>query len=206
MGYVIAALAVAGAASGYMASQESTANQNNANWANYLNQEHQSRLKVQQQNDQQVRNYQQQTLQNLYIGRAATQTKIASKASLNRAASARFSALQHSNAASYDLLLSSFGGRHIGGTSGTAKALKRQAFRNWSSTAEAMKWNTKQQHQQIANKYDATLKSMGSNEFLMNSYIGGQAPQEINGGWAAIAAGVSGGVAGASAGSGMVNA
>jgi hypothetical protein len=201
MGYVIAGLAIAGAATSYMASQEQTGNANNQAHANYLNQEHQARLKVQQQNDQQIQNMRQQTLQNLYIGKAATSTKIRNKRSLNRVAAQQFTAMNQSNESAYDLLNSSIGAKGISGTSGTALAMKRQAFRNWARSAESLKYNTNEQFQALDDQYQGSLARMGKNEYLLNSYIGGQAPQPINGGWSAIAAGVSGGTSGAMAGS-----
>lgn len=201
MGLVAGALALGavGAAAGYMGSMEQTANANNAAVANYLNSEHQARLKVQQQNDQQIRNYQRQLLQNLYIGRAATQTKIRDKRSLNRAAAAQAVSIHNQNRSAFDLMEVSLGAKNISSGSGTAVAMKRQALRNWSSSMEAHRYNTKQQQEQISLKYQNTLSSMGSNEFLTNSYIGGQPPQMIDGTWTAIASGVQGGISGASA-------
>tara|TARA_R100000458_G_C8277439_1_gene252936 strand:+ start:3329 stop:3949 length:621 start_codon:yes stop_codon:yes gene_type:complete len=204
MPLVIAGLAVGGAAFSYMGSMEQTANANAQARANYLNQEHQARLKVQQQNDQQIQNYQRQLLQNLYIGRAATKQKIRDKQSLNRAAAAQAVSIHEQNRAAFDMLGMTFGSRGISGKSGTALALKRQALRNWSSTMEAHRYNTKQQQEQIGLKYENALARQGSNEYLTNSYIGGQPPQMINGTWSAMAAGFSGGVAGASAGHGFM--
>jgi hypothetical protein len=94
----------------------------------------------------------------------------------------------------------SMGAKNISGSSGTALAMKRQAFRNWARTAEAMKYNTRQQFQAIDDQYQGTLAKMDKNEYLLNSYIGGQAPQPINGGWSAISAGVGGATSGAMTG------
>jgi len=204
MPLVIAGLAVGGSVLGYMGSMEQTANANAQARANFLNQEHQARLKVQQQNDQQLQNYQRQLMQNLYIGRAATEQKIRDKRSLNRAAAAQSIAIHEQNRAAFDLMGASFSSRGISGSSGTSLALKRQALRNWSSSMEAHRFNTKQQQEQVALKYENALSKMGSNEYLTNSYIGGQPPQMQSGGWSALAAGFSGGVAGASAGHGFM--
>jgi thiol:disulfide interchange protein len=200
MPLVIAGLAVAGGVTAYMASAEQTGNANAQAYANYLNQEHQARLKVQQQNDQQIQNVRRQTLQNLYIGRAATATKIRNKRSLNRAARQQFAAMNESNKTAYELMNASIGAKNISGSSGTALAMKRQAFRNWARTTEAMKYNTRQQFQAVDDQYQGTLAKMDKNEYLLNSYIGGQAPQPINGGWSALAAGVGGATSGAMTG------
>tara|TARA_R100000152_G_C6782185_1_gene218849 strand:- start:1884 stop:2504 length:621 start_codon:yes stop_codon:yes gene_type:complete len=192
-----AILGVAGAGAGYMASMEQTANANNQAWASYLNKEHQARLQIQRENDKQIRGYQKQLLQNLYIGRAATQTKIRNKASLKRAAMAQSRSLHNTNKAAFDLLKSSIGSRNVSSSSGTARALKRQALHNWSNSSAALTHNLKQQDAQIDLQYQNTLAQMGTDEFLTNSYIGGQAPQMIDGTWSAIAAGVSGGTSAA---------
>ena len=62
----------------------------------------------------------------------------------------------------------------------------------------------KQQQEQVALKYENALSKMGSNEYLTNSYIGGQPPQMQNGTWSALAAGFSGGIGGATAGHGFM--
>jgi len=77
-------LAAVGAFSGYMASQEATANANRAAWANYLNQEHQGRLAVQRQNDQLLQQYRKQFTQNLFIEKAATRCRKSWRSSCNR--------------------------------------------------------------------------------------------------------------------------
>jgi len=192
-------LAAFGAFSGYMASQEATANANRAAWANYLNQEHQGRLAVQRQNDQLLQQYRKQFTQNLFIEKAATSKKIRDKYSLRRSARAQRIVLTHQNTAAYDMLESSIGSRNIASTSGSAKALKRQAFRTWQNSASALSYNVGQGEQGILDNYQGMLNKKGKDIFLPNTYMGGTAPQMQDGTWAAINAGVSGGFAGAQA-------
>jgi len=192
-------LAAFGAFSGYMASQEATANANRAAWANYLNQEHQGRLAVQRQNDQLLQQYRKQFTQNLFIEKAATSKKIRDKYSLRRSARAQRIVLTHQNKAAYDMLESSIGSRNIASTSGSAKALKRQAFRTWQNSASALSYNVGQGEQGILDNYQGMLNKKGKDIFLPNTYMGGTAPQMQDGTWAAINAGVSGGFAGAQA-------
>lgn len=190
----------AGAFTGYMASLEATENANNAAWANYLNQDHQARLSVQRQNDQMLQQYRKQTTQNLFIESAATAKKIRDKQSLKRSARAQRVVLQHQNKAAYDMIETSVGSRNIASSSGTSKALKRQALRTWQNSAAALDYNTKEQGQGILDNYQGMLNRRGSDVFMPNTYIGGSAPQMIDGTWAAINAGISGGIQGAQAG------
>ena len=200
MGIAIAAgvMGVAGAAFGFMGSMEQTANQNRAAYANYLNKEHQARLQVQRENDKQIRAYQKQFLQNWYIGKAATSTKIRNKQALKRAGRAQQLSLQQQSKAAFDLLESSIGSRGISASSGSAKALKRQALNNWQNSSSALDYNLKQKGEQIDLQYQNTLAQKGTDEFLTNSYIGGQPPQVIDGTWSALSAGLSGGMSAAS--------
>jgi len=192
-------LAAFGALSGYMASQEATANANNAAWADYLNQQHQGRLAVQRQNDQFLQQYRKQFTQNLFIEKAATTKKIRDKQSLKRSARSQRIVLTHQNKAAYDMLESSIGSRNISNTSGSAKALKRQAFRTWQNSASALSYNIGQGEQGILDTYQSMLNQRGTDIFLPNTYMGGSAPQMQDGTWAAINAGFAGGIAGAQA-------
>jgi len=181
---------------GYMASQEATANANNAAWAQYLNQEHQARLSVQRQNDQLLQQYRKQVTQNLFIEKAATTKKIRDKHSLRRSAQAQRIVLQHQNKAALDMLEGSIGSRNISSTSGSAQAMKRQAFRTWQTSAAALSYNVSQSEQGILDNYQNMLNKRGTDVFLPNTYMGGTAPQMQDGTWAAISAGVSGGISG----------
>jgi len=197
---LIAGMAIVGAGTSMMASMEQTGNANRQARAAYLNQEHQSQLQIQRQNDDQIAKMRQQMMQNLYIGKAATESKVRNKRSLNRVARQQFTAMNQSNKASYDLMNATNSARNISGSSGSAMAMKRQAFNNWARSAESFKYNTKQQFQAIEDQYEGSINRMGSNEYLLDSYVAGQAPIPINGGWSAVAAGVSGATSGAMAG------
>jgi len=190
----------AGMLSGYMASMEATENANNQAWAQYLNQDHQARLAIQRQNQALVRGYQKQVTQNLFIGAAATATKIQNSRSLRRSSAAQSGIMYHQNAANMDMLESTIGSRNISSTSGTAMAMKRQAIKMWQNSDAALNYNTEQQGLKIENQYKGMLNQMGTDVFIANSYMGGTAPQRINGTWAAINAGISGGISGAQAG------
>lgn len=202
-------IGVAGLVGGMMASAEATGNANAAAQSNFINNEHQARLKVQHFNDKQIQNYQKQLLQNLYIQRTATSDKIRNSSSLNRASRAQAISQHESNKAAFDLMSSSNGSRGISGSSGTALAMKRQALNHWGSSVEAFKFNTRQEQEKIALQYDNTLRQQGSDVFMTNSYIGGQPPPMQSGTMQALNAGISGGIAGAKAGwsvgNGMAN-
>ena len=190
----------AGMISGYMASREATANANKQAWAQYLNQEHQARLNIQRQNQTLVRGYQKQVKQNLFIGAAATATKINNSQSLRRSQAAQAGIMYHQNSASMDLLESSFSSRNISSTSGTGLALKRQAMKMWQNSNAALAYNNEQQGKKIQNQYDSMLKQRGTDVFIANTYMGGTSPEMQNGTWAAINAGISGGISGAQSG------
>lgn len=192
-------LAVLAGVSGYMASLEATENANNAAWAQYLNQEHQGRLAVQRQNDQLLQQYRKQVTQNLFIEKAATTKKIRDKHSLRRSARAQRIVLTHQNKAAYDMLESSIGSRNISASSGTSKALKRQALRTWQNSASALSYNVGQGEQGILDNYQGMLNKRGQDVFLPNTYMGGSAPQMQDGTWAAINAGIGGAIQGAQA-------
>jgi hypothetical protein len=66
-----------------------------------------------------------------------------------------------------------------------------------------LSYNIGQGEQGILDNYQSMLNKRGTDVFLPNTYIGGQAPQMQDGTWAAINAGVSGGIAGATAGAAM---